>query len=36
MLLGVVDETNSLQYGQIFIQLRDLNGESQIIHDEKS
>jgi RNA-dependent RNA polymerase len=32
MLLGVPDETNSLQYGQIFIQLRDLNGESHIIH----
>jgi RNA-dependent RNA polymerase len=32
MLLGVVDETNSLQYGQVFIQLRDLNGENHIIH----
>ncbi|CAF1214667.1 unnamed protein product [Rotaria sordida] len=35
MLLGVVDETNSLQYGQIFIQLHDLNGQSQIIKNRK-
>jgi hypothetical protein len=35
MLLGIVDETNSLQYGQVFIQLRDLNGETQIIHNQK-
>ncbi|CAF3949624.1 unnamed protein product [Rotaria sp. Silwood2] len=35
MLLGVVDETNSLQYGQVFIQLRDLNGQCQIIQDRK-
>jgi RNA-dependent RNA polymerase len=35
MLLGVPDETNSLQYGQVFIQLRDLNGKCQVIHDRK-
>ncbi|CAM4866237.1 unnamed protein product [Rotaria socialis] len=33
MLLGVVDETMSLQYGQVFIQLRDLNGQSEILKD---
>jgi RNA-dependent RNA polymerase len=32
MLLGVVDETNSLQYGQVFIQLRNQNGENQILN----
>jgi RNA-dependent RNA polymerase len=30
MLLGVVDETNSLRYGQVFIQLRDLDGRKQV------
>ena len=35
MLLGVVDETMSLQYGQVFIQLRDLNGQSEILKDRK-
>lgn len=35
MLVGVVDETNSLQYGQIFIQLRDLNGERQILQSRQ-
>ncbi|CAF2053186.1 unnamed protein product [Rotaria magnacalcarata] len=33
MLLGVVDETMSLQYGQVFIQLRNLNGQSDILKD---
>jgi RNA-dependent RNA polymerase len=32
ILVGVVDETNSLQYGQIFIQLRQPNHKSRIIH----
>ncbi|CAF4655048.1 unnamed protein product [Rotaria sp. Silwood1] len=35
MLIGVVDETNSLEYGQVFIKLRDLNGQSQIIQNRK-
>ena len=35
MLLGVVDETNSLRYGQVFIQLRDLNGERQVVQNRK-
>ena len=33
MLFGAVDETNSLRYGQVFIQLRDFDGEKQVIHD---
>ncbi|CAF3918308.1 unnamed protein product, partial [Rotaria sp. Silwood1] len=35
VLVGVVDETNSLQYGQVFIQLRGPNGENQIVHSCK-
>lgn len=35
MLLGVVDETDSLQYGQVFIQLCDLDGQRQIIENRK-
>ena len=35
MLMGVVDETNSLQYGEVFIRLRDLNGKSQVIANRK-
>lgn len=35
ILVGVVDETNSLQYGQVFIQLRESNGKNQIIHSCK-
>jgi RNA-dependent RNA polymerase len=35
MLLGVVDETNSLQYGQVFIQYREKDGEKQIIQNQK-
>lgn len=33
MLIGVVDETSSLRYGQVFIQLRNLNGERQVLKD---
>jgi RNA-dependent RNA polymerase len=35
MLLGTVDETNSLRYGQVFIQLRDLDGKRQILQNRK-
>jgi RNA-dependent RNA polymerase len=35
MLLGTVDETNSLRYGQVFIQLRDLDGEREIVDNRK-
>ncbi|CAF1475388.1 unnamed protein product [Adineta steineri] len=35
MLLGVVDETDSLEYGEVFIQLRDLNGQCEILHNRK-
>ena len=35
MLVGVVDETNSLQYGQVFIQLRQHDGEQLIIHSRQ-
>jgi RNA-dependent RNA polymerase len=34
MLLGVVDETGSLRYGQVFIQLRE-QGDSVIVKDRK-
>lgn len=32
MLMGVVDETDSLDYGQVFIQFRQFQGSSQVIH----
>ncbi|CAF1301596.1 unnamed protein product [Adineta steineri] len=35
MLLGVVDETDSLEYGEVFIQLRDLNGQRETLHNRK-
>ncbi len=35
ILVGVVDETNSLQYGQIFIQVRQPSGKNRIIHSCK-
>ena len=35
MLMGVVDETDSLDYGQVFIQLRDLNGSTQILQSRQ-
>ena len=35
ILVGVVDETNSLQYEQVFIQLQQSDGENQIIHSCK-
>lgn len=31
MLMGIVDETDSLEYGQVFIQLRQLEGSSKIL-----
>lgn len=35
MLIGVVDETDSLRYGQVFIQLRNLNGQRQALDDRE-
>lgn len=35
MLIGVVDETGSLRYGQVFIQLRNLNDERQVLKDRE-
>lgn len=35
ILIGVIDETNSPQYGQVFIQLQQSSGESQTIHSCK-
>lgn len=35
MLFGTVDETKSLKYGEVFVQLRDLAGQRQIIHDRQ-
>ncbi|CAF3551139.1 unnamed protein product [Adineta steineri] len=35
MLLGVVDETDSLEYGEVFIQLRDLNGHPETLHNQQ-
>lgn len=35
MLIGIADDTNTLQYGQVFIQLRDLDGERQVICNRK-
>ncbi|UJR36496.1 hypothetical protein I4U23_029217 [Adineta vaga] len=33
MLFGAIDETNSLNYGEVFIQLRNLDGHRQILCD---
>ena len=35
MLMGVVDETDSLDYGQVFIQLRHLDGSPQVLHSRQ-
>ena len=35
MLIGTVDETNSLKYGQVFIQLRDLNGVKTVLQNRQ-
>lgn len=33
--MGVVDETDSLDYGQVFIQLRQLDGSPQVLHSRQ-